>query len=84
MELVSGTAASEVGATGRLVTDFDVEAVVGVVLLIEAVVGAVLQGGTITRAESVLGLALFFRGAITSVEGGECPEMHDFLECLKI
>lgn len=33
LELVSGTAASEGGATDRLVTNFDVEAVVGAVLL---------------------------------------------------
>lgn len=92
MELVSGTATSEGGATGGLFIDFEalvgavllIEAVIGAVLLIEAIVGAVLLGSTITRVESVLGLTLFCRGAITSVEGGECPEMHDFLECLKI
>lgn len=92
MELVSGTAASEGGATGGLFIDFEalvgavllIEAVIGAVLLIEAIVGAVLLGSTITQVESVLGLTLFCRGAITSVEGGECPEMHDFLECLKI
>lgn len=62
MELVSDTAAPEVGATDRLVTDFDVEAVVGaalvigaeldVVLLIHAVVGAVLLVGTTPCEES--------------------------------
>lgn len=62
MELVSDTAAPEVGATDRLVTDFDVEAVVGValligsvldvVLLIDAVVGAVFLGVTVPCEES--------------------------------
>lgn len=62
MELVSDTAAPEGGATDRLVTDFDVEAVVGaalligsvmgVVLLIDAVMGAVLLEGTIPCEES--------------------------------
>lgn len=62
MELASDTAAPEVGATDRLVTDFDVEAVVGaalligaeldVVLLIDAVVGAVLLVGTTPCEES--------------------------------
>lgn len=62
MELVSDTAAPEIGATDRLVTDFDVEAVVGaalligaeldVVLLIDAVVGGVLLEGTIPCEES--------------------------------
>lgn len=62
MELVSDTAAPEVAATDRLVTDFDVDAVVGaalligsvldVVLLIDAVVGAVLLVGTTPCEES--------------------------------
>lgn len=62
MELVSDTAAPEVGATDRLVNDFDVEAEVGaalligaeldVVLLIDAVVGAVLPVGTTPCEES--------------------------------
>lgn len=62
MELASDTAAPEVGATDRLVTDFDVEAVVSaalligaeldVVLLIDAVVGAVLLVGTTPCEES--------------------------------
>lgn len=62
MELVSDTAATESGATDILVTDFNVEAVVGVamligsvmgvVLLIDAVVGAVLLEGTIPCEES--------------------------------
>lgn len=60
MELASDTAAPEVGATDRLVTDFDVEAVVGaalligaeLVLLIDAVVGAVLLVGTTPCEES--------------------------------
>lgn len=62
MGLIFDTAAPEVGATDRLVADFDVEAVVGaalligsvlnVVLLIDAVVGAVLLVGTTPCKES--------------------------------
>lgn len=37
MELASDTAAPEVGATDRLVTDFDVDAVVGAALLIGSI-----------------------------------------------
>lgn len=52
MELASDTAAPEVGATDRLVTDFDVEVVVGVALLIGSVMGVVFLGGTIPCEES--------------------------------
>lgn len=52
MELVSDTVAPEVGATDRLVTDFDVEVVVGVALLIGSVMGVVFLGGTIPCEES--------------------------------
>lgn len=52
MELVSDTAATESGATDLLVTDFNVEAVVGVAMLIGSVMGVVLLVGTIPCEES--------------------------------
>lgn len=52
MELVSDTAATESGATDILVTDFNVEAVVGVAMLIGSVMGVVLLVGTIPCEES--------------------------------